>query len=107
MGLSPTGKRRLFTAHAEYGRGGISWTAAKNDTLTGYGEFGQQYMSFNGYTEQSSLSNPFPATVGDGLFRMDVVAHGRFLDACDRWFVRSMGCSAGFGHLGGTSRFVR
>jgi len=59
------------TSWAEYGRGGLAWNATKDDQFTGYGELGQQYMSFAPYTENSD-GNPFPASVGGGLFRMGV-----------------------------------
>ena len=64
------------TSWAEYGRGGLVWNATKDDQLTGYGELGQQYMSFDGYTENSNAGNPFPASVGSGLFRMGVARIG-------------------------------
>ena len=63
------------TSWAEYGRGGLVWKATKYDQLTGYGELGQQYMSFDGYTENAT-GNPFPASVGGGLFRMGVARIG-------------------------------
>jgi fibronectin-binding autotransporter adhesin len=64
------------TSWAEYARGGMVWSATKEDQLTGYGELGQQYMSFDGYTESANAGNPFPATVGGGLFRMGVARIG-------------------------------
>jgi hypothetical protein len=64
------------TSWAEYGRGGLVWNPTKADQFTGYGELGQQYMSFDGYTEGSNAGNPFPATVGGGLFRMSVARIG-------------------------------
>jgi hypothetical protein len=60
---------------AEYGRGGLAWDATRDDQFTGYGELGQQYMSFAPYTE-SSADNPFPASVEGGLFRTDVARIG-------------------------------
>ena len=68
MGQGDTNAR----SWAEYGRGGLVWNATNDDQFTGYGELGQQYMSFNGYAETTGAGNPFPATVGGGLFRMDV-----------------------------------
>ena len=63
------------TSWAEYGRGGLVWDATKDDQFTGYGELGQQYMSFAPYAE-SPDGNPFPASVGGGLFRMGVARIG-------------------------------
>jgi Autotransporter beta-domain len=63
------------TSWAEYGRGGLIWDATKDDRFTGYGELGQQYMSFDAYTENSA-GNPFPASVGSGLFRTGVARVG-------------------------------
>ncbi|HEX3666828.1 MAG TPA: hypothetical protein VHU23_16510 [Rhizomicrobium sp.] len=60
----------------EYGRGGLVWKATKDDQFMGYAELGQQFVSFDGYTEETSPNNPFPATVGGGLLRMAVARFG-------------------------------
>ncbi len=64
------------TNWAEYGRGGLIWDVTADDRLTGYGELGQQYMSFNGYTETSTAINPFPATISSGTLSMGVARLG-------------------------------
>jgi hypothetical protein len=63
------------TSWAEYGRGGLIWDVTAHDRLTGYGELGQQYMSFGAYSEDST-NNPFPASVGAGLLRLGVARIG-------------------------------
>jgi probable HAF family extracellular repeat protein len=64
------------TAWAEYGRAGLAWDASADDQLTGYGELGQQYMSFDPYSEAQTSGNPFPASVGGGLLRFGVARGG-------------------------------
>ncbi len=64
------------TSWAAYGRFGVSSDITPEDKLTGFGELGQQYMSFAGYTEAASTSNPFPATVSSGLVRMSILRAG-------------------------------
>ena len=61
---------------AEYGRTGLVWNLTGEDQLTGYGELGQQYMAFNGYSEQVTADNPFPASVGTGVLRLDIARVG-------------------------------
>jgi len=39
------------TTWAYYGRSGLMWDVTKADSLTGYGELGQQSMAFAGYSE--------------------------------------------------------
>jgi hypothetical protein len=64
------------TSWAEYGRAGLVWQADPADQLAGYGELGQQFMHFEAYSEGASASNPFPVSVGAGLFRMGVARMG-------------------------------
>jgi probable HAF family extracellular repeat protein len=64
------------TSWAEYGRAGLAWDASADDQLTGYGELGQQFMMFDGYSEALSSGNPFPASVGGGLLRFGVARGG-------------------------------
>ena len=64
------------TSWAEYGRFGIISDVSHEDRLTGFGELGQQYMSFAGYSETSSSANPFPASVNSGTLSMDVTRAG-------------------------------
>ena len=54
----------------------MSWDATTDDKFTGYAEFGQKYMNFAAYSEESSAGNTFPADVGAGQFRMDVARLG-------------------------------
>ena len=61
---------------AWYGRGGAVWDVTPKDSLNAFGELGKQYMSFDGYTEPSVLSNPFPATVAGGDWSMFVARAG-------------------------------
>jgi T5SS/PEP-CTERM-associated repeat protein len=63
------------TSWADYGRGGLIWQPGRDDQLAGYGELGQQFISFGGYAENAA-GNPFPASVGGGLFRMGVARAG-------------------------------
>jgi probable HAF family extracellular repeat protein len=77
------------TSWAEYGRGGLIWDVTAHDRLTGYGELGQQYMSFGAYSENST-NNPFPASVGAGLLRLGVARIGglwthKIDDLFDQW----------------------
>jgi T5SS/PEP-CTERM-associated repeat protein len=64
------------TSWAEYGRAGLAWKASADDRLSGFGELGQQFMSFDPYSELASASNPFPAAVEGGLLRLDVARIG-------------------------------
>jgi probable HAF family extracellular repeat protein len=64
------------TSWAGYGRLGVTSSITPKDKLTGFAELGQQYMSFSGYSETASASNPFPATVSSGLVRMSVMRAG-------------------------------
>jgi hypothetical protein len=61
---------------AEYARAGLSWDANTNNKFSVYGELGQQYMSFDAYNETIEDSNPFPASVNNGLVRQDIVRAG-------------------------------
>jgi T5SS/PEP-CTERM-associated repeat protein len=72
MGQGDTNAR----SWAEYGRAGLVWNATSDDHFTGYGEVGQQFTKFNGYAEDTDPANPFPVTVGGGLFRMSVARIG-------------------------------
>ena len=64
------------TSWAGYGRAGMVWNATAHNSFTGFGELGQQTMDFSGYTEATTASNPFPATVSGGTLRMDVARYG-------------------------------
>ena len=64
------------TSWAEYARAGLLWNATPEDSLTGYTELGQQYMNFTGYTETSTATNPFPATIDSGTLSMNVARLG-------------------------------
>lgn len=59
-----------------YGRAGLAWNLTQTDQITGYGEFGQQYLSFDSYTENLTASNPFPARIESGTSRMNVLRAG-------------------------------
>ncbi len=60
----------------QYGRAGLIWDLDNKNTLSGYGEIGQQAMTFDGYNEVSGPSNPFPASVDGGLLRYNVARLG-------------------------------
>ena len=60
------------TGWAGYGRIGMVWDAGP-DQVTGYGEFGQQGLHHDGYTE---TGGPFPAEIEDGTMRFKVIRAG-------------------------------
>ena len=63
------------TSWAEYGRGGLVWNLPY-DQFTGYGELGQQSLSYAGYSETQNLSNPFPASVDGSVLRLNIARVG-------------------------------
>jgi probable HAF family extracellular repeat protein len=64
------------TSGSFYGRLGLAWQVTPDDQLVGFTELGQQYMQFDGYSEEMSPTNPFPASVEPGLVRFGVMRAG-------------------------------
>jgi probable HAF family extracellular repeat protein len=64
------------TTWAEYGRGGLMLDVSPADRFTGFGEIGQQTVTYLGYAEAEGPNNPFSAVIDGGAFRMNVARGG-------------------------------
>jgi hypothetical protein len=64
------------TSWDEYFRGGLTVNLSATDKITGFGEIDEQSMGFDGYTEATSVTNPFPATINSGVIRMTILRAG-------------------------------
>ncbi len=59
-----------------YARAGAAMNITEADQITGFAEYGQQYLNFKDYYERDNASNPFPAHIDDGTSKMDVARAG-------------------------------
>jgi len=59
-----------------YGKLGLAYDLTEADQLNAWADVGRQYMYFDGYSETTGASNPFPAVVDAGTSRMNVVRGG-------------------------------
>jgi T5SS/PEP-CTERM-associated repeat protein len=64
------------TAWASYGRLGLIWDIDHVSRISGFGELGQQGLTYDAASEAAGPSNPFAATIEAGSMRMGVARIG-------------------------------